>query len=283
MSTTYAEVGSTDTPFSISMDSEEGEVKTAGADITKETDDVQPIQDADGGGADADDKDAGDEDAGGDEGGEEIDLSEEDLGAYDPEDPDQVARYDQAFQDEDGSLKDATLSSLFWKRRDAGEEGLPEGVYAYLETKGIKKATVKQIEAMAETEQDAKANSVTKHDEALFTEAGGADALQAALAWGKAGGYTKEQQARFNKITSGKDLEAKKEAVAALMARYNKANPPKRPKVPGRDATKGGGGKPSSALPFKDKFEMRQMRDSLKPNDHAGWALWRKRRAASQF
>lgn len=271
---TYAESSVVDSPMAITMESDDTNVKVDEGIVSMDTDDDRPLDQPEGGeGGDQEDQQ---QDV-------EVAISDEEMESFDPEDEEQVAKFDQAFTMEDGSINDEALSAVFWKRQEAKQEGLPEGVYAYLESKGIRRSLVKQIEAMSVTEADAKENSVVKHDEALFEEAGGADVLRAALEWGRNGGYTKEQQERFNKITAGTDLEAKKEAVAALMARYHRANPPKRPKVPGRDATKGGGGKPSTALPFKNREEMRKMRDSLKPNDHAGWALYRRRRAASNF
>lgn len=290
MTKEYAESAFPEEASSITMGDEDTEGRN-GVDTTSidSNDIVKGDEDVPSGESEGDD-------AGGDQGGDQDDgeglqsdsessLSEEDRGAFDPEDEEQVARFDAAFANEDGSLDmEGRLTNHFWANIEAGKEGLDEGVYQYLESKGIKKSTVKQIEAMAVTNKDVQETSVTKHDHALFEVAGGPDKLAEALKWGKEGGYTKEQQARFNKVNSGKDLEAKKEAVEVLMARFNKANPKARPKVPARDATNGGGKKNGGgALPFKDRFEMRQMRDNLRENDHAGWALFRKRRAASSF
>ena len=129
---------------------------------------------------------------------------------------------------------------------------------------------MKKLEATALNERDSATSSVSKHDMELFTVAGGPDELKAALEWGKKGGYTEEQRKKFDKITAGKDLESKKEAVELLMARYQKSDAYKelqaaeadrveaesRPTEQKRDATKGRGA-PSgnTAKPFADRKE----------------------------
>lgn len=289
MASESAEYTNPETPFSISMDADSGDVVTKPKDTVafdsddlpadEENDDVQP-------GNDASDADGGDEEGADEEGAAEDDGEggEEDLGAFDPEDADSVAKYDAKYLKEDGFLDlDGTLTKEFWDNSAAGKEGLNDDTYAYLEARGISKAQVKQIEAMAQTQKASDAEGVVKSDNKLFEVAGGADKLQAALKWGKDGGYTKEQQDRFNKITKGKDQAAKEEAVLALMARFEKANPVTKPKLPLRDGTKGQGQRAPSVKPFKDRAEMKAVRDAIKQGDTKAWALYNARRSASTF
>ncbi|KAB2662747.1 hypothetical protein F9K91_21160 [Brucella tritici] len=209
----------------------------------------------------------------------------EDLGAFDPEDQEVVSRFDARYLDADGDLDlEGALNKEFWDNAAKGKEGLNEATYEYLKSKGIKQSTIKQVEAMALTQKDSEEQGVKAQDQKLFSIAGGPDKLKEALAWGKAGGYTKEQQARFNQITSGTDLAAKEEAVEALMSRFSRANPTPKPKLPKRNATNGQGGKGPSVKPFKDRAEMRAMRDGLRDNDVKGWAQYNARlRATKDF
>lgn len=205
---------------------------------------------------------------GGAEGDDEGDGGNEpeapkDLGEFDPE---KVADWDAQYV-KDGSLDvHGALSQEFFANAEAGNEGLNEGTYAYLESKGISKATVKDIEAMAKTNREfaAKdaANVKKEHDLALMTEAGGPDPLKEALKWGKEGGYTKEQQERFNQVMAGDDLEAKKDAVAALMVRSGIKKD--KPRVPARDATKGQGKTNNQVQPFASREEYRKAFDEAK-------------------
>lgn len=256
-------------------------------------------QDADG--PDADDKsgaaegDAPSEPAegDGDEGGDEDANKAEELGAFDPEDADSVAKYDAAYL-KDGQLDlEGALTAKFWANKEAGKEGLDDGDYAYLATKGISKGTVKAIEAMAETNKEAAKSSVEKQDLELFTIAAddkgenGPKRLQDALKWGKDGAYNADQQKRFNEVMNGKDFEAKKEAVELLINRWAKANPPPRPSLPGRDATKGQGKTAPSVKPFASRKEADAARKALKDSgaDIKGpaWAEYNRRRAATKL
>lgn len=215
----------------------------------------------------------------------EQDADAEALPDFDQEDPEVVEQYDARFIKEDGSLDaEGALSAEYFANLENGIDGLNESTYEYLAAKGISKATVKQIEAMAATQRDAEKNGVASHDAQLFEIAGGPDELSKALAWGKEGGYTAEQQKRFNKITSGKDLEAKQEAVEALMSRYRRANPAPKPALPKRDATKAQGKVRSDAAKgFASRAEMREFRAKLRENDHKGWAAFNARLKASNF
>jgi hypothetical protein len=226
--------------------------------------------------AEGDNEEPGSEEEG-DEGGELPDT-------FDPEDPEVVAAFDAKYTLESGELDtEGALTAEYWANVEAGKDGLNDATYEYLASKGISKATVKQVEAMAQTQKDAEQASVKSQDFKLFEIAGGADKLQAALKWGKEGGYTEAQQKRFNEITKGKDLEAKEEAVEALMARYRKANPTPKPKVPARDATKGQATKAAAVKPFASREEMRKVRDSIAEGDKAAWAAYNRRRSVTKF
>jgi hypothetical protein len=267
---------------SISMADPSGneDFKVTGNDqVSLDTDDL-PEKDEDEG-ADADGQDdvsgedgdkASDEssDADGDaeEGaeGDEDETSGElkDLGDFTPE---KAEEFDAQYT-KDGQLDiHGALSQEYFANVEKGVDGLNEGTYAYLEAKGIAKATVKDIEAMAATQRDAQKTAVKSQDMELMTRAGGPDALQAAIAWGKEGGYDEAAQKRFNKVMSGKDVEAKKDAIDALMSRFGKAKP--KPKLPGRDATKGQGKTPQGPKPFKDRSEFHEARRKAGENQKA--------------
>lgn len=208
------------------------------------------------------------------------------LGDFNAEDPEVVAKFDAKYLDAEGDLDiDGAISKEYWANIEAGKEGLDEATYAYLKSKGIKASTIKSYEAMAKTVKDAETQSVAAHDAKLFEVAGGPDKLAEALEWGKKGGYSAEAIARFNKTTAGKDLEAKEEAVEALMAKFHRANPPAKPVLPQRDATKGQGQQKPSVKPFKDLGEAKKVRDALgdQPSNSPGWQDYNRRRAASTF
>lgn len=164
--------------------------------------------------------------------GEEQEASEgddaeapEDLGEWNPEDPEVKAKYDERYFGEDGKLNRGVLADEFFrnysKAENKADAGLNESTYAYLnDTLGLSKETVKEIErgqlALAQ-----------QNDTAFFERVGGKDRYEAALKWGRDGGYTKEQQERFNALRKkgGPDFD---DAVDALMQRYFRANRGKR-------------------------------------------------------
>lgn len=220
--------------------------------------------------------------------------AEGELGEFDADNPEVVEAFEARYVTAEGNLDvEGALSAEYFANVEKGVDGLNEATYAYLEAKGISKATVKQIEAMAATNKEAAQKGVAAHDLRLFEVAGGPDALNEALQWGKAGGYTAEQVARFNKIANGKDLDAKEEAVAALMNRYQRSDVFKTkleadreaatPKIPKRDATKGQGRTQGGVKPYESRAEMRKIRDALRDNDQRGWALHNQRLKASKF
>lgn len=141
----------------------------------------------------------------------------EDLGEYKAED---AEKWDKTYTKEGGLLNTDRLSSEWWaNKKDADTAGkLHEGTYRYLEGKGFAREDVDAIgaalEAQAETIQSG-----------LAERAGGADALANAIKWGREGGYSKDQIARFNKAMSSNKLDLMQEAVDLLAMRYAKANP----------------------------------------------------------
>lgn len=232
---------------------------------------------------DPDESNTQDEDTDVEDSEDDEQSSPEDLGEFDPED---TERWDAQYKTEDGYLNEDALANEFWSNAtDDERDSLNEGTYAYLESIGISKAMAKNVEAALVTQQDASKKEVSEGDGALFTLAGelagspeaGADVLQAALEWGKGGGYSKDAQKKFNEATKGSDAEAKTEAVELLVTRYLRANPdatPKtaqkeRPRTPQRDGTKGRG-KPGGGLqPFKSRAEARQARSDAGDNQAA--------------
>lgn len=202
------------------------------------------------------------------EGGDDGEVT--DIESYDPEDPENVEAWNKEYHREDGSLNIDRISSEFWRNIDRGDEGLNEATYEFLASKGISRADAKRYEAMAINDRDSQKASVEAHDQKLFTLAGGPEALRSALDWGKGGGYSDSQRAKFDAIMNGSDMEAKEEAIELLMGRYTKsdvglaaeeaAKDQAKPKAPLRDATKGQGGGRPAAKPFKDRSEWRAAR-----------------------
>jgi hypothetical protein len=246
----------TPSSISISMGNDGPEVKQTQNDMVSfDTDDLDD-EEVPGAKSDAGADDAGSEgDA--DEGDAEGDA--EDLGEFDAEDPDVVAKFDSRYLTEAGTIDaQGSLSAEYFANVAKGVDGLNEATYAYLETKGVDRATVKQIEAMKATEAAAADKGVVAEDLKLMTAAGGAEPLAEAIKWGKEGGYDKAAQDRFNKVMKGKDFDAKQDAVDALMARFGKAQKAVKPTLPKRDATKGQGTPSPSVKGYKDRAEMRK-------------------------
>lgn len=227
-----------------------------------------------------DDNPEGDDDTDSDEdAGDDDDSEVEDLGEFDPED---TEKWDAQYKTEDGSLNEDALSKEFWKNATDDNRGsLNEGTYAYLESLGVSRQMAKNVEAALVTQHDASVKATSDGDNALFTLAGefagdpeaGPDVLKTALDWGKGGGYSKKEQAKFNKVMEGKDPEAKKEAVELLLSRHTRANPkkaePEKPRVPKRDVTKAQGQPGAGVQPFKNREEYRQARREAGDNQNA--------------
>lgn len=164
----------------------------------------------------ADLEDASEED-GGEEG--EGDGEGEALGEFKADDPESVAAYEATYYNEDGTLNTEKLSAEFWNNAGKGDARgeLNGGTYAYLEHRlGISKDAVKDIEAALVARVDAEANK-------LFERVGPKADIEAAIAWGKGGGYTEAQRSRFNAAMQSSDPEVQEEALTALMARFSKS------------------------------------------------------------
>jgi hypothetical protein len=193
-----------------------------------------------------------------------------DIESFDPEDPENLEAWNKEYVKEDGFLNIDRISSEFWRNVDGGGEGLNEATYEFLASKGISKEDAKKYEAMAINDRDFQKSSVSAHDQELFTVAGGPDTLRLALDWGKEGAYSEDQRKKFDKIMQGKDLDAKKEAVELLIARFQKSDAFKakqeadrkanKPTDQRRDATKGQGTPKGDVKPFKDRAEWRAAR-----------------------
>lgn len=196
------------------------------------------------------------------EGQDDVEL--QDLGDYSEETHE---AYEQQYRDENGKLNQSALSQEYYANKEAGAEGLNEGTYQYLESLGISKEMAKSVEKSLDTNNQTQTN---QSNAALIQAAGGQEALQAALDWGKDGGYDEAGRNRFNTIMKGKDEAAKQEAIEALVFRHQRAvKPAPKPRVPKRDATRnqgrGAGGSPA-VQPFKSKQEWREARDAAKGN-----------------
>lgn len=169
------------------------------------------------------------------------DDTPEDLGEWNPEDEETKSKFDSRYFTESGELNKEALGSEFWanyaKAEDKAKAGLNEATYAYLkDTLGVSKEFVKEVErglvaARGETEQ------------AFLQKVGGAEKYNAAINWAKSGGYSEDQQKRFNELLSkgGPEFD---DAVDALMARFERAvpgpqrrGPPRRGSTPQRDVT----------------------------------------------
>lgn len=235
--------------FSIEMGEDTSVETTDNEGVEFDTDDLQ-------------EEDAGGEAEGdGEEGeaeGDEEDLP--DLGEFDPEN---AEAWDERYYPQ-GQMNKDLLSKEFFTNAAKGEAGLNAATYDYLESKGISKGVAKEVEAALMTQREAEKAQVGKADVELMEIAGGPDVLGAALSWGKAGGYSKEEQKAFNAATKSKDPHVRRQAVESLMFRYGRANPDagEKPALPKRDATKGkpgGGGQPAAAVkPFATRDEYRR-------------------------
>lgn len=247
--------------MSITMGADGKPVIEKGTQDGLSTDDIEAPEVVDdegteGGAADADvsDDDAGDDDTAtdaedGDDDGDDEEGSDEDLGEFDPED---VTAWDAKYTKEDGNLNEEVLTAEW----DGNDGSLNEETYKYLASKGISREFAKQVEAALKTQRDGAAEDtgkkVAEQDLELMTVAGGPDKLKEALEWGKGGGYSEDARKAFSELMATDNLDAKRDAVELLMARYEKSKG--KPKTPKRDATKQGG-KPSrkTIQPFKSR------------------------------
>jgi hypothetical protein len=179
-------------------------------------------------------------------------AEEDDLGEW-KDDPETLEKFDARYFKE-GKLDQATLSKEFWsnyaKAEDKSTVSLNEATLGYLNDRmGLDKGFVKEV-------CDSLVAKQASTEEGLYATVGGKESFEAMVKWGKEGGYTPAQRERFNKAlkAGGADLE---DALAALSARYTKANPdaaktsapPRAPRksVPARNATASAGAGASGA------------------------------------
>lgn len=170
----------------------------------------------------------------------------EDLGEFNPDDPEVTAKYDARYF-KDGKLNKDVLSKEFFANRskDPNKAGLNEDTYKFLDaTLGISKDVVKDIEAALVAQNQATAG-------AFYGKFGGQKRVEDALKWGKEGSYSEAQRKRFNEARDKGGAEYE-EQLELLMARYNKARPwqerqegrrgpPQRRSSPERSTTAGAG------------------------------------------
>jgi len=230
----------------------------------------------------------GDEDAGDatsdDTASDEGDAPAADLGDYDPAAPE---AFDAAYFTADGELNAERLGSEFWGNAAKGVDGLNEATYDYLKDRlGLSKEYVKSIEAGQKALREA-------GEATLYAQAGGKERLDAAIAWGKDGGYTEAQRARFTAAMQSGDKDAQAEAIDALMARYERTTgdqpkrtpgrPGRRPSTPARSATAGAAaqGGPAGYASYEDY--QREFRPARKANDAAKLAEIRRKLRASSW
>lgn len=157
----------------------------------------------------------------GDQGGEEASAASHDLPAFDPSNQEVVQQYETSYLGKDGEPNLDSLASVWLKsaKRDASGNvtgALPDDVYKFLDQRGYSKDLVKSVEA-------GQIALLQQSEQALYARAGGQQHLQAAMEWGKKGGYTQAQRQRFNAIINGTDREAAIEQVDLLMQRYGAA------------------------------------------------------------
>jgi hypothetical protein len=179
----------------------------------------------------------------GEDRGEEGETEGEALPDYDPDDAEAVDAYEAAFLQDDGSPNLDRLTAEWFKNAngDPSKGGLNEGTYSFLQERyGLTREQIKEFEAGQVARQ-------TQAQTQLYERAGGKERLDAAVKWGAQGGYTPAQRQRFNAAMNSGDPEVVADAVDALVARYERANPRarqpvrpqgRRPVSPQRDATR---------------------------------------------
>ncbi len=258
----------------------EGADGTAEVDLSElGLDDEEGSDTVEGGGAEGDDTAAGAEGDDTTEGAEgDGNEAGEDLGDYDPDNEEVRAKFDAKYTNpETGELNKDAIGSEFWSNlAKAQEQGGEVKDHGYLNkaTYDYLKDTYKVTEDfIQEIEQGLVAKAAVER-QTFFASVGGEARFQAAAAWARSGGYTKEQRARFNELMAkpGPDRD---DAVEALMNRAYKAGalrgvpgeparkadnrPGRRPSSPQKDATRGaavaGGGGTSSSDTFKTSGE----------------------------
>lgn len=214
----------------------------------------------------------------------------EDLGDYTPDDPEVTAKFDARYFTEEGKLNTSALEAEWFTNapKDGGPKKLNEGTYKYLEERlGLSRELVDGYGQGLEALQE-------KRDVEFYAGAGGKDRFDAALQWGREGGYTKEQQARFNAMLAkgGQDAE---DARDALMGRYSRANnkaqrdarrgppgvPERRAANAPKDVASRGGRGGDGVQPFETREEYTKAFRAADKNDSKAMATLRKRLMAS--
>jgi len=206
---------------------------------------------------------------------EETDLKEgkqgdslEDLGEYKADDPETVAKFDKRFINEDGTLNERAIGEEFWgdyaNLKDGETGDLRPATRAYL------KDTFKVSDAFIDQTRDGLVALQVQRDTEFANKFGGKEAVTAAIAWAKGGGYTPEQRARFNALQK-EGGEAFSEAVELLISRHGAASggkaqgsreglPGRRQSTPARQATKTAtpGGSTNAQGLFQTKAEYQE-------------------------
>jgi hypothetical protein len=199
------------------------------------------------------------------------------LPDFDPNNSATVQTYDQTFTTPDGGYNMENLSADFYANNG---EGLSEGTYRWLETRGIDRATAKRIEEGQKALGSTGANAV-------FTRAGGEDNYRGAIEWARQGGYTVQQREAFNNALNAGGEQANM-AVDALMARAGKGGfRAQRRQQPQRSTSSAGGGAAPAAAavqPYASYADyQRDLRKAKSENNQAAFDIVRKRGKASKF
>lgn len=141
------------------------------------------------------------------------------LPEFDAAKPEVLEAYEGRFFTADGTVSMEALTSEFWSNAKDGKIGsLNEGTYKFLEERlGISTAMAKAVEQglVAQNRIDG---------QQFWQRVGGKQRYNAAVEWGKST-YSEAEKARFNDAINSKDLGRRDDAVDALLARYDRANP----------------------------------------------------------
>lgn len=145
------------------------------------------------------------------------------LAAWDPANPEVVSAYEGRYFTQEGKLNLEAVTKEFWSNAKEGKAGtLHADTYKYLEeTLGVTEAAAKSIEAGLVAQQ-------AVDNSRFWQRVGGKARYSQALEWGKAT-YQQADKDRFNKAIGGADTGARDDAIDALLARFDRANPGARP------------------------------------------------------